>query len=706
MRAISAVILACAIGTGVLSAGERGTTFRCGTTGPPDATVARTVDAPGGIYLTSSGHLRVLVVFVSFPDDTTLHPYWPVHGPPLFMDEFVDPDTTVRSASPFNITNYFRQMSLGRFHVTGEALWVESPYSQEVYRNSGSFGAATMAVLPERVDTLVDFSLYDNWTRVADHVHLNQPDGIVDMILMVWRTTMWEYDGEASLGYKPALTMDGVRVEMGYPRSLEFPLGSGVTCEYHYGDDPVRVMRTMVHEMSHWLLGIFHPYNGLKPDGKFQYWGMLCNGERVASCANTYDRERLGWIVPQVPAPGSTITLRDFVTTGDAAKIPVPGGVPDEFYYIENHQLLSVLDDVTLEREDRGIWILHQQGPYLEVDNIRILPADGLWHWTAPATAACPGTAIPLYVRGDPDIAAGISHRDQIPIPASRVQWMLAHRARDGAHVCGKGFAGEGFHGAFDTLHTPVFSPWSNPPARTWTGGTAGWGFEITGKQDGVITIAIAADGVTDAPARRHLGRSSAGAAAGPLGLAWGNQWPAGQQVEDDVRWSVLERSVAGEPWVQVYAGPAFAWSDSAMLFDSAGVVPVAYRARVLDADGRPSAWSFLHHERAAGTVSVRSREDPAHREVAMQLSSHPNPFNPSTTITFDPGTAARVTLTVIDVLGRTVRTLTDGEVVPGPRSVPWDGRDRAGVPVAAGVYLCVLRSGQEILTHRMLLLR
>ena len=156
------------------------------------------------------------------------------------------------------------------------------------------------------------------------------------------------------------------------------------------------------------------------------------------------------------------------------------------------------------------------RGVYLEVDNIRILPADGLWHWTAPATAACPGTAIPLYVRGDPDIAAGLSHRDQIPIPASRVQWMLAHRARDGAHVCGKGFAGEGFHGAFDTLHTSVFSPWSNPPARTWTGGTAGWGFEITGKQDGVITIAIAADGVTDAPARRHLGRSSAGATVAP----------------------------------------------------------------------------------------------------------------------------------------------------------------------------------------------
>lgn len=685
------------------SAADHPHTRQCGT--HPAATLLRTADGDGGIYLPSAGVLRILIVFASFPDDTTAHAYWPARQAPLFMNSFIDPDTVTRSTGPFNLTHYFRQMSLGKLHVIGDAVWVESQHSQEEYRASGSYGAANMAIIPESVDPVVDFSRYDSWTRTANYTHVNAPDSIVDMVVMVWRTTMWGYLGEASLGYKPAIPADGKRIAMGYPAYLPMPVGSGVTCEYPYGDTPVRVMRTMVHELSHWLLGIFHPYNGSKPDGKFQYWGMLCNGERMSGCANTYDRASLGWITPRVVQPPATITLGDFITTGDAARYHPPGGDPDEYIYCENHQGLSVFDDVTAEAADRGVWLLHQQGPYIEMDNLRILPADGMWQWSvAGPPTSCFGTTVPVYTRGAPDILTGYSHRDQIPTPASLVQWMLAHRNADGVVSCGPHFAGSGFRGAFDTAGVRVFSPYSNPAVRTWAGTPAGVGFEIAARSGSEVTVSVAADPLALSPARRHLGVPPDAHAGSALTLAWGSQWASGPQVESDVVWSELERIVGpGETWVPFSAGAAFTFRDSSLIYDTTGTIPVRFRVRVRDAGGRYSDWSEVHHARAAGMTGVATSDVP---DEHAELCNYPNPFNPSTSIAFSIPAAGWTTVVVTDILGRIVRELHDGPAAAGRHLLRWDGRDGRGIPVAAGVYVCRLQAGPIVRTQTMLLVK
>ncbi len=56
---------------------QDGATPFCGTRAsfPPRlARTSATADGPGGIYITSSGTLRILLVFASFPDDTTPNP--------------------------------------------------------------------------------------------------------------------------------------------------------------------------------------------------------------------------------------------------------------------------------------------------------------------------------------------------------------------------------------------------------------------------------------------------------------------------------------------------------------------------------------------------------------------------------------------------------------------------------------------------------
>ncbi|MYB68041.1 MAG: T9SS type A sorting domain-containing protein [Gemmatimonadetes bacterium] len=68
---------------------------------------------------------------------------------------------------------------------------------------------------------------------------------------------------------------------------------------------------------------------------------------------------------------------------------------------------------------------------------------------------------------------------------------------------------------------------------------------------------------------------------------------------------------------------------------------------------------------------------------------SYPNPFNPAVVLPLDLATdAARVSLTVYDVLGRRVRQVRDGPLQAGSHRFTWDGRDEQGRAVAAGVYV------------------
>jgi hypothetical protein len=80
---------------------------------------------------------------------------------------------------------------------------------------------------------------------------------------------------------------------------------------------------------------------------------------------------------------------------------------------------------------------------------------------------------------------------------------------------------------------------------------------------------------------------------------------------------------------------------------------------------------------------------------------NYPNPFNPSTRIAFSIAKTTRVELRVLDVLGRNVALLVDGEKQPGSYEVEW----RAG-SLPSGVYLYRLQAGEFVETKRMLLLK
>ena len=91
---------------------------------------------------------------------------------------------------------------------------------------------------------------------------------------------------------------------------------------------------------------------------------------------------------------------------------------------------------------------------------------------------------------------------------------------------------------------------------------------------------------------------------------------------------------------------------------------------------------------------------------VNVLHQNHPNPFNPSTTISFSLCDRGAVSLVIYDVAGRLVNVLVDDVMDAGTHDVTWDGRGNAGRTVASGVYFYRLSAGSFNETRKMVLLR
>jgi hypothetical protein len=83
-----------------------------------------------------------------------------------------------------------------------------------------------------------------------------------------------------------------------------------------------------------------------------------------------------------------------------------------------------------------------------------------------------------------------------------------------------------------------------------------------------------------------------------------------------------------------------------------------------------------------------------------------PNPFNPSTRISFSLPVRTKACLSIYDVHGKLVRTLVDDVLDKGLNERTWDGKDFRGNSVSSGVYFYRLNSGDRTLTKKMILLK
>ncbi|MBD3233171.1 MAG: T9SS type A sorting domain-containing protein [candidate division Zixibacteria bacterium] len=82
-------------------------------------------------------------------------------------------------------------------------------------------------------------------------------------------------------------------------------------------------------------------------------------------------------------------------------------------------------------------------------------------------------------------------------------------------------------------------------------------------------------------------------------------------------------------------------------------------------------------------------------------VGAYPNPFNVTTTITFEIPVAGVVNLEVYNLMGQKVATLYSGHADAGRHSVIWNAADQA-----SGVYFYKLSAGEKVFTQRVTLLK
>ncbi|MDP8268148.1 MAG: lectin like domain-containing protein [Candidatus Tenebribacter davisii] len=154
----------------------------------------------------------------------------------------------------------------------------------------------------------------------------------------------------------------------------------------------------------------------------------------------------------------------------------------------------------------------------------------------------------------------------------------------------------------------------------------------------------------------------------------------------------------------RIYRDDAFLASTTQLFYFDLGVPTGSYSYYLTavysgDWESEPSDVVELDHTDANGINSLN---------VNSLKRNYPNPFNPETTINFSVSSenAANTEIGIYSIKGQRIRTLVNEILPAGNHSVVWNGTDDKGVPVASGVYLYKMKTGNFVSTNKMILMK
>ena len=89
------------------------------------------------------------------------------------------------------------------------------------------------------------------------------------------------------------------------------------------------------------------------------------------------------------------------------------------------------------------------------------------------------------------------------------------------------------------------------------------------------------------------------------------------------------------------------------------------------------------------------------------QLTNYPNPFNPTTTISFSIPEESKVGLSIFNIKGQKIKSLLSDQMSAGKHSIVWNSEDASGKKVSSGIYLYKLNvNGKTETVKKCLLLK
>lgn len=398
-----------------------------------------------GVNITSKGKLKALFIFVMFKDDTlTKSSSWKydTNVLPSWASKLVNPSDD-KKFPEVNLTHYFYEMSQGNFLLFGDVYpKIVIPDSAE--SKYKSIAQVNYEIL-KNLDDKIDYSKYDNWKRTQKGKFINEPDGNVDLVCLIYRNfanKLFYNQGWTGSAHfymtKNIKTNDGVTINTG-----RLHKGSGIQQRGgKHGFDYTKYISA--HEFAHFLFGGGHIRN--TTNLSLLNTGPVWNESRGM---HSWERERLGWInYTEVQLDKNlSFTLDDYITTGDVLRISLN---KNEWYLVENHQKISQHDWA----KDKGIYIYHIQNANQFPPRITIECADGNWDFNIDTKTK--------------------TFKKSTPNRKGKNETNFSQRKGKTNYACYKQVYGDNSawgdkFDAFDLTYNNVFSPVSNPSSKNIT---------------------------------------------------------------------------------------------------------------------------------------------------------------------------------------------------------------------------------------------
>jgi hypothetical protein len=130
------------------------------------------------------------------------------------------------------------------------------------------------------------------------------------------------------------------------------------------------------------------------------------------------------------------------------------------------------------------------------------------------------------------------------------------------------------------------------------------------------------------------------------------------------------------------------------------------YYHMISDNDGFDLAWAGTFNGEqdvyyGRYNINVTATQEATAGQPNELYQNYPNPFDGSTTIRYTIAETGRIHLAVYDQLGAQVALLADEIRQPGDYSIQWNGKDRSGQTLAAGMYYCGMTSEGKTPVYR-----
>jgi len=360
-------------------------------------------DLSGDSSSPSNSVFPIIIVFVQFKNDNNDW-QWPTNSAPIYLDSLISQTKSYNSNwwDAYNeqtepLSDYWLELSRGKFHVTGKAFSVVLDKFDYQYTTDHELN---LEVWRKINDSIPDWRVYDKWrdTTINNQKKFYyEPDGYVDMIYKIHKRyggPLATYRGYAHLtasqyDYDSILVDTTNQIKVGYGFRGK---GSGLTLSWTARKH--LILSVLPHEHGHYLYANGHiTYGkvsyGPGADGYFSPYEMILLNYQSADTVNFNS---------QVQYSLKDYSSRDN-SNGEILRVPIQGN--NECFLIASRGRISKWDKPMLGDSSqiigsyeyngnygKGLYIYHVNDLGIIYPNgYNIQPqdeecADGIWYWS------------------------------------------------------------------------------------------------------------------------------------------------------------------------------------------------------------------------------------------------------------------------------------------------------------------------------------